>query len=64
MPGMPGNAEADDPASLERLFGAVEGLLPLWITEPYLSLDPGVMATLESRAQVGWFGYEVWPSIS
>ncbi len=61
IPGDPPSAQADDPASLERLFGAIEGLLPLWIAEPYLPLAPPVVEALTSRAALGWYGYEVRP---
>jgi cysteine-S-conjugate beta-lyase len=62
IPGDPAYAQADDPASLERLFGTDQGLLTLWIAEPYLPLDSTVMAALASRAQIGWYGYEVRPT--
>ncbi|MCL1598287.1 MAG: aminotransferase class I/II-fold pyridoxal phosphate-dependent enzyme, partial [Actinomycetia bacterium] len=62
IPGAPASAQANDPASLERLFGTDQGLLPLWIAEPYLPLDSAIVAALESRANIGWFGYEVRPS--
>ena len=55
------NAQATDPASLERHFGGGEGLLPLWIAEPYLDLAPAVVAALQERADIGWYGYEVRP---
>ena len=61
IPGTPESAQAVDPASLERLFGTSEGLLPLWIAEPYLPLDTAVQAALAARAQIGWYGYEVRP---
>jgi cystathionine beta-lyase len=61
VPDMSENAQANDPASLERLFGTSEGLLPLWIAEPYLPLDAAVQAALTARAQLGWYGYEVRP---
>ncbi|NNE96134.1 MAG: aminotransferase class I/II-fold pyridoxal phosphate-dependent enzyme [Acidimicrobiales bacterium] len=52
------SAQAVDPATLERHFSGGDGLLPLWIAEPYVDLAPGVTAALEARAQAGWFGYE------
>ncbi|MBG7605755.1 MAG: aminotransferase class I/II-fold pyridoxal phosphate-dependent enzyme [Actinobacteria bacterium] len=58
---LPMNAQATDPASLERHFGGGEGLLPLWIAEPYLDLAPAVVAALQERADIGWYGYEVRP---
>jgi cystathionine beta-lyase len=68
MPGSPtfsdrltSNAVAVDPGRLTRLFGDAEGLLPLWIAEPYVDLPPGVTAALEERAGAGWFGYEMRP---
>ena len=48
---------AVDPARLERLFGNDDGLLPLWIAEPYVDLAPGVTAALQARAGAGWYGY-------
>ncbi len=54
-----GEPQANDHASLERLFGAVEGLLPLWIAEPYLPLADPVVEALEQRAHAGWYGYEI-----
>ena len=52
---------AVDPARLERLFGNDDGLLPLWIAEPYVDLAPGVTAALQARAGAGWYGYETRP---
>lgn len=54
-----GQAQADDKASLDRLFGAGDGLLPLWIAEPYLPLAPPVVHALETRSHAGWYGYEI-----
>ena len=51
-------AQATDAASLDRHFGGVDGLLPLWIAEPYVDLAPGVVAALEARAGTPWTGYE------
>ncbi|VAW06755.1 hypothetical protein MNBD_ACTINO01-1658 [hydrothermal vent metagenome] len=61
IPGEPASAQANDPASLERLFGTDQGLLPLWIAEPYLPLAPPIVEALASRAALGWYGYEVRP---
>jgi cystathionine beta-lyase len=55
-----GMAQADDPSSLERLFGTKD-VLPLWIAEPYLPLSPPVINALKARAGAGWYGYEVRP---
>ncbi len=54
-------AQAVDPATLDRHFGGSEGLLPLWIAEPYLDLAPSITAALQTRAATGWFGYETRP---
>ncbi len=54
-------ALAADEARLTRLFGADDGLLPLWIAEPYLDLAPGVVAALQTRARSAWYGYEARP---
>jgi len=59
IPQHAGQAQADDKASLERLFGAGDGLLPLWIAEPYLPLAPPVVSALETRSHAGWYGYEI-----
>ena len=56
----PTSAQGSDPASLERLFGTTD-VLPLWIAEPYLPLAPEVVAALEDRAGLGWYGYEIRP---
>ena len=61
IPQQAGQAQADDKASLERLFGAGDDLLPLWIAEPYLPLAPSVVHALEARAAAGWYGYEIRP---
>jgi cystathionine beta-lyase len=55
------SALAGDPKRLGQLFGDGEGLLPLWIAEPYVELAPEIRASLEARAQVGWYGYETRP---
>lgn len=46
---------------MERHFGTVEDLIPLWIAEPTVALVPEVVAALEARAASGWYGYEVRP---
>ena len=53
-----GTPQATDRASLVRLFGDAENLLPLWIAEPYVDLAPAVEAALRERAATGWYGYE------
>ena len=55
------NALATDSKRLTQLFGDAEGLLPLWIAEPYVDLAPGVVAALEARSKTGWYGYEARP---
>ncbi|MFW2380158.1 MAG: MalY/PatB family protein [Acidimicrobiales bacterium] len=55
-------AQAIDPPSLDRHFGGGEGLLPLWIAEPYLDVAASVTAALETRARIGWLGYETRPT--
>jgi cystathionine beta-lyase len=55
-------AQATDPASLVRNFGGHDGLLPLWIAEPYVEPASGVTTALEARAATGWYGYETRPS--
>lgn len=55
------NAQASDPPSLERHFGGADGLLPLWIAEPYVDLAPEIVAAIDARARVGWYGYETRP---
>ena len=52
------NSRASDPESLSRIFGESDGLLSLWIAEPYVDLSPTVTKTLEARAAAGWYGYE------
>ena len=56
-----GTAAAADEARLTQLFGTDDGLLPLWIAEPYLDLAPGVVAALQTRARSAWYGYEARP---
>ena len=58
---MSARRQSDDPATLERHFGTVEDLIPLWIAEPTVALVPEVVAALEARAASGWYGYEVRP---
>ena len=55
------NSRASDPRSLARLFGEAEGLLPLWIAEPYVDLAPGITAAVEARTESAWYGYEMRP---
>ena len=55
------NAQAIDPPSLDRHFGGGEGLLPLWIAEPYIPVAPEITAALEARATGDWYGYETRP---
>lgn len=57
---MTGWALASDPRRLTQLFGTGD-LLPLWIAEPYLPLSAEIVAAMEERAQVGWYGYETRP---
>ena len=52
------DAQAFDQPSLDRHFGGGEGLLPLWIAEPYLDLAPQITEGLVSRATTGWYGYQ------
>jgi cystathionine beta-lyase len=59
VPPHAGQAQANDKASLERLFGASDDLLPLWIAEPYVPLAPPIIEALKTRANAGWYGYEV-----
>jgi cystathionine beta-lyase len=61
IPQHAGHAQADDRASLERLFGTSDDLLPLWIAEPYLPLATPLVRALEARAHAGWYGYEIRP---
>ena len=56
-----GHALSADPATLARHFGDGDGLLPLWIAEPYVELAPEIVAVLEARAGAGWYGYETRP---
>ena len=55
------NAQATGPPSLEHHFGGADGLLPLWIAEPYITIAPATTAAIEARASVGWSGYESRP---
>jgi putative C-S lyase len=52
---------AANPSRLTELFGTSDGLLPLWIAEPYVELAPEITAVLEARAGKGWYGYEPRP---
>ena len=58
-PVSPGTSQATERSSLERLFGQGDGLLPLWIAEPYVDLAPTITKALENRAASGWYGYEI-----
>jgi len=60
-PGSTGSPQATDRSSLDRLFGDADGLLPLWIAEPYVDLAPSVVEALRERAGTGWYGYETRP---
>ncbi|MEA2009521.1 MAG: aminotransferase class I/II-fold pyridoxal phosphate-dependent enzyme, partial [Actinomycetota bacterium] len=55
------NSLATDPRRLTQLFGDDDGLLPLWIAEPYVDLAPGVVAALQTRSKTPWYGYESRP---
>jgi cystathionine beta-lyase len=57
-PNSTGSPQATELLSLDRLFGAVDDLLPLWIAEPYVDLAPAVVEALSERAATGWYGYE------
>ena len=56
-----GTAHATERSGLVRLFGDVDGVLPLWIAEPYVALAPPVVDALRERAASGWYGYETRP---
>lgn len=56
-----GTPRSTDPRLLNRLFGTSEGILPLWIAEPYIPLSPPVVEALKERASEGWYGYETRP---
>lgn len=53
---------AFDPAANERHFHGEEGLLPLWVAEPYLPLAPAIVNAMTRRASTGWYGYESRPA--
>lgn len=55
------NVLATDAGSLNRHFGDVADLLPLWIAEPYIPLAPSVTAALQARSIANWYGYETRP---
>lgn len=59
---MTGDPQATNAASLERLFGGANGLLPLWIAEPYIDLAPEITTAMQERANEGWYGYEIRPT--
>ena len=54
------HALATDPGRQRELFGR-DGLLPLWIAEPYVALSEDLHAAMVERARRGWYGYEVRP---
>ena len=56
-----GIPRAYDPGQLERLFGAGDDLIPLWIAEPYVPLAKPVVEAMKQRASDGWYGYETRP---
>ncbi len=60
-PNSTGSPQATELLSLDRLFGEVDALLPLWIAEPYVDLAPAVVEALNQRAARGWYGYETRP---
>ncbi len=55
-----GQPQATDRATLLRHFGTDQAL-PLWIAEPGVDLLPELVEALTSRAQRGWYGYEIRP---
>ncbi|NNC75986.1 MAG: aminotransferase class I/II-fold pyridoxal phosphate-dependent enzyme [Acidimicrobiia bacterium] len=55
------NALATDARRLSQLYGDAEGLLPLWIAEPYLPLAPAITEAVNARAGLEWYGYEARP---
>ena len=59
---MTARAVAGDTGRLARHFDGGSDLLPLWIAEPYLPLAPEVVAAMEQRAALGWYGYETRPA--
>ncbi len=56
-----GSPRSTDPRLLDRFFGSSEGVLPLWMAEPYVPLLPAVSEALNERAAQGWYGYETRP---
>jgi cystathionine beta-lyase len=52
---------ATDTTRLGQLFGDPDGLLPLWIAEPYIPLARGVVEALQARSVTEWYGYETRP---
>ncbi|GMQ98869.1 MAG: pyridoxal phosphate-dependent aminotransferase [Acidimicrobiia bacterium] len=54
-------ARATDRVSIERLFEADSEVLSMWIAEPYVPLAAPVIEAIESRAGLGWYGYEIRP---
>lgn len=61
-PDDPGLPFATDPDTLERVFGRRDGLLPMWVAEPYLPLAEPIVAAATRRAATGWYGYESRPA--
>ena len=53
-------ALATDAARQRHLFGR-DGLLPLWIAEPYVELTPELKDRIRTRADAGWYGYDTRP---
>ncbi|MEA1902888.1 MAG: aminotransferase class I/II-fold pyridoxal phosphate-dependent enzyme [Actinomycetota bacterium] len=56
-----GRPSSTETRALDRLFGASEQLLPLWIAEPYVPLSPPIVEAIQRRAADGWYGYESRP---
>ncbi|MFV1992223.1 MAG: MalY/PatB family protein [Acidimicrobiales bacterium] len=61
-PRLTATAQASDVEDLKRHYGRSDGMIPLWIAEPYVELAPGVIAALETRASAHWYGYETRPA--
>lgn len=57
-----GTPFSSDPGALQRFFGRTEGLLPLWLAEPYIPLAPSVIQAVQDRAAEAWLGYESRPA--
>lgn len=52
---------AFDAGANARHFGGRDGLLPLWVAEPYLPVAAEIVDAITSRASAGWYGYESRP---